>query len=201
MAKKLFGAQLKARSGAPAGVYPNIGFLQIAQDLEDKLPALQAAVTAAQSSGDAKAIEATQLAVHKNRVEHFNNIVDAVVTMLFLVLVTIITAISFREWYMLLSRRRAAVLRESEAVMLPDYALAESKAAPVMGAVALGLALAKELSGEAHIARAQQAVANCRCEQVSVNLLGDKKSACAKTPEEIYVEMTEKRFNGVNRCC
>ena len=199
--QKTFGAQLKGASSAPAGVYPNIGFLQIAQDLEDKLPALQAAVTAAQSSGDAKAIEAAQLAVHKNRVEHFNNIVDAIVTALFLVLVTVIAAISFREWYMLLSRRRAAVLRESEAVMLPDYALAESKTMPVMGMVTLGFALAKELSGEAHLARAQQAAVNCRCEQVSVNLLGDKQAVCARTPEEIYVEMTEKRFNGVNRCC
>ena len=181
--------------------FPRIGFLQIAQELEEKLPALQTALTAAQSSGDTKAVEPAQLAVHRNRVEHFNNIVDAVVTALFLVLVTIIAAISFREWYMLLSRRRTAVLRESEAVMLPDYAVMESKAVPVMGVVALGLALAKELSGEAHMARAQQAAANCRCEQVSVNLLGDKKAACAKTTEEIYIEMTEKRFNGVNRCC
>ena len=146
-------------------------------------------------------MEAAQLAVHKNRVERFNNVVDAVVTMLFLVLVTIIAAMSFREWYMLLSRRRAAVLRESEAVMLPDYAVAESKVVPAMGVVALSLALAKELSGEAHMARAQQAAANCQCEQVTINLLGDKKAECAKTPEEIYVEMTEKRFNGVNRCC
>ncbi len=192
--QKIFHEELRSEM-------PHIGFLQIARDLESKMPALQAAVTAAESAGDAKALELARTAVLRNRIEHFNNIVDAIVTMLFLVLVTIIAAISFREWYMLLSRRRAVDLRESEAVMLPDYAVAESKAAPVMGAVALGFALAKELSGEAHMERAQQAAANCRCEQVAVSLLGDKKAACAKTPEEIYVEMTEKRFNGVNRCC
>ena len=105
------------------------------------------------------------------------------------------------EWIRLLSRSLPPVLHESDPVMLPEYALAESKAVPVMGMVTLGFALAKELSGEAHLARAQQAAADCRCAEVRINLAGEPKPACGKTDKELYVEMTEKRFNGVNRCC
>ena len=181
-------------------------FCRIAQELEEKLPALQTAVTAAQSSSDAKSTwkprKQRSLPYYRNRVEHFNNIVDAVVTALFLVLVTIIAAIGFREWYMLLSRRRATILRESEAVMLPDYAMAEAKAMPVMGVVALGLALAKELFSARRISRARNRRRRIAGANRSRSICsGDKKAGCAKTPEEIYVEMTEKRFNGVNRCC
>jgi len=181
--------------------FPRIGFLQIAHELDDKLPALETALTAAQSAGDAKVLETAQTAIRKNRMEHFNQMVDTVMVAVFLILVTIIAAISFREWFMLLSRKRAAVLRESEPVMLPEYAVAESKAVPVMGMVTLGFALAKELSGEAHLARAQQAAAKCPCAEVRINLVGEQKPACEKTDEELYIEMTEKRFNGVNRCC
>jgi carbon starvation protein len=181
--------------------FPRIGFLQIAHELDDKLPALETAVTAARSTGDAKALETTQTAIRKNRMEHFNQLVDTVMVAVFLVLVTIIAAISFREWYMLLSRRRPTVLHENEPVMLPDYAVTESRAVPVMGMVTLGIALAKELSGEAQIARAQEAAAKRPCAEVRLNLTGEQKPKCGKTSEELYVEMTEKRFNGVSRCC
>ena len=66
----------------------------------------------------------------------------------------------------------------------------KGKPLQVMGVVAFGCALAKELSGEAHLARAQQQAAVCDCRQGVV-----------RTPEQIYVETTEKRFNGVKRCC
>jgi carbon starvation protein len=181
--------------------FPRIGFLQIAHELDDKLVTLQASVNTAQNGGEPKVLEAAQTAVRKNRLEHFNQMVDTAMVAIFLVLVTIIAAISFREWYMLLSRRHPADLHESEAVMLPDYAMAESRAVPVMGMVTLGFALAKELSGEAHIARAQETAVNCHCAQAGINLLGGKKPACGRTPEELYLEMTEKRFKGVNRCC
>jgi carbon starvation protein len=126
----------------------------------------------------------------------FNDRLDALITGSFLVLISIIAAISIWEWLMLLSRRRSVVLRESEAVMLPDYALAESKPVPVFGIVTLGFALAKELSGEAHIERAQHATTTCQCEHQNID-----QTARARTPEQLYIEMTEKRFNGINRCC
>jgi hypothetical protein len=66
--------------------------------------------------------------------------------------------------------------------------MAEARPMRVLGALALGVALAKELSGEAQMARAQQQA--CECHEPD-----------ARTPKQIYVNMTERRFNGVNRCC
>jgi len=65
---------------------------------------------------------------------------------------------------------------------------AESRPVRVMGIVALGCALAKELSGEAQMARAHEQVYACNHQD-------------ARTAEQIYVETAEKRFKGVNRCC
>ena len=51
-----------------------------------------------------------------------------------------------------------------------------------------GLFLAKEWSGESHLERAhQQAQAVCPCHPTNA--------------QEIYVKVTEQRFNGVRRCC
>jgi ABC-type nitrate/sulfonate/bicarbonate transport system substrate-binding protein len=48
--------------------------------------------------------------------------------------------------------------------------------------------LAKEWSGESHLERAhQQARAVCECHPANA--------------QQIYVEATEQRFNGVRRCC
>ncbi|MDB6109931.1 MAG: carbon starvation protein, partial [Pedosphaera sp.] len=182
---------------------PRIGFLSAAKGLESKLPTLEQAVTAAKAAGEAKLIETAEQAVHTNRVLHFNNMLDAFVAGFFLVMVVGVVLLSVREWILLLARKRLATLRESEPVWLPDYAVAESSPLRAMSLIALGLALAKELSGEAHLERAQELAAKCNCaaERGSVNLLGEKKEACRKTPEQLYVEMTEKRFDGVNRCC
>jgi carbon starvation protein len=182
---------------------PRIGFLSAAKGLETKLPTLEQAVTAARAAGDAKVIEAAEKAVHINRVLHFNNMLDALVAGFFLVMVVAIVVLSVREWILLLARKRLATLRESEPVWLPEYAVAEANPLRAASLIALGFALAKELSGEAHLERAQQMAAKCNCvtERGSVNLLGEKKEECRKTPEQLYVEMTEKRFDGVNRCC
>ena len=45
---------------------------------------------------------------------------------IFLVLVTAIILLSLREWILLLSRRKPAVLHETEPVWLPDYAVKEA---------------------------------------------------------------------------
>jgi hypothetical protein len=93
-----------------------------------------------------------------------------------------------REWILLLSRRKPAVLHETEPVWLPDYAVAEGQPLYIAGTAALALALAKEWAGESHLERVhQQAQVVCECHPA--------------TAQQIYVKATEQRFNGVRRCC
>jgi len=61
----------------------------------------------------------------------------------FLALVAAVALLSFREWILLLARRKLAVLRESEPIWLPDYVVAESRPLQVGSLLALGLALIK----------------------------------------------------------
>ena len=65
-------------------------------------------------------------------------------------------------------------LRESEPAWLPDYAVAEGRPANALGVIAIGCALAKELSGEAHLERAQQLALNCPCLEMKVDLLNER---------------------------
>jgi len=109
-----------------------------------------------------------------------------------------------REWILLLARKRLATLRESEPVWLPDYAVTEGRPLAVFNLLALAFALARELSGEAAVDRAQQTAGTCACslpERHAVNLLGDQRSAIRPTREQLYLETIEKRFNDINRCC
>jgi carbon starvation protein len=167
---------------------PRVGVLQIARELDAKLPSLNETLASARAGGDAAAIAAAEKLVHDNRAQHFNCLMDAGVAGCFMLLIAAIAVLSAWEWMLLLLRRRPAALRESEAVWLPEYAMAEARPMRVLGALALGVALAKELSGEAQMARAQQQA--CECHEPD-----------ARTPKQIYVNMTERRFNGVNRCC
>jgi carbon starvation protein len=169
---------------------PRIGFLAQAQLLAQKTPALQKALDDANLAADATAIGAAEKALDTNHTLWFNNVLDAVVTGIFLALVTAIIFMSVYEWFLLLTRRKPAVLHETEPVWLPDYAVAEGgrKFSGAAGAAALALALAKDWSGEADLERAQQqAQAVCKCH--------------ATTPQQVYVKTTEQRFNGVRRCC
>jgi carbon starvation protein len=168
--------------------FPRVGVLQMARELDAKLPALTDALAAARTAGDPTAVAAAQKAVRNNRAQHFNDWMDAGVAGFFMLLVAAIAGLNVWEWMLLLSRRRRAELKESEAVWLPEYAVTESRPVRVMGVLALGCALAKELSGEAQMARAQAQV--CARHQEP-----------PKTPAQIYVETAEKRFKGVNRCC
>jgi carbon starvation protein len=161
-----------------------IGFLAQAKALNEKLPALVQAVASAKAVADPKAVEDATKALRTNRVLHFNSLLDAVVTAVFLVLVAAVVLLSLREWILLLARRKLAVLRESEPTWLPDYAIAEARPLHVASLLALGLSLVKELSGQSHLERAQA-------------------SAChhEKSSEQVYCEATEHRFNGIRRCC
>jgi len=175
---------------------PRIGFLAQVGSLTGALPSLEQAFSAAKATGVATAIEASEKALRTNRTLRFNNQLDAFVAGAFLVLVSIVILLSVREWLLLLSRRKPAVLHESEPHWLPDYAVTEAsgKLGGVAGTAALTIALAKELSGEAHLERAQTAQAHeCKCE--------GHADVPAKSPEQLYVETTEQRFTGVRRCC
>ena len=122
-----------------------------------------------------------------NRTLRFNNQLDAVVAGTFLVLVAVIIMLSVREWLLLLSKRKPAVLHETEPVYLPEYALKESgpNLHTAAGAAALAIGLAKELSGETQFERAKQQV--CAGEQ-----------HCA---QKVFAQVAEAKFNGVRRCC
>jgi len=86
----------------------------------------------------------------------FNNYLDAVAAGVFLVLVIAILAVSIREWALILSGRKPAVLRETEPVWLPPPVAPADVSRPwwrLGTAVVVAGALAKELSGEAAAAR------------------------------------------------
>lgn len=162
---------------------PRIGFLALAAKLDRDLPALQSA----ESVAPPETLQAAKRAVLNNRVLRFNQYLDAVVAGAFLVLVSIIFVLSVREWLLLVARKRAATLRETEPTWLPDYAIVEGKPSNVLGYVALFIALAKELSGQADVERAQTAQACCAEHEHSQS--------------EIYVATTEARYKSIRRCC
>jgi len=174
---------------------PRIGFLAQAQVQKAKM---DACYQREQSPGPHESItdlnERIRLAraeLLQSRALHFNNLLDAAVAGVFLTLVAVIGVLSVREWILLFSRRKAAVLHETEPVWLPDYAVVEGgrKFSGAAGTAALALALAKEWSGESHLERAQQ-------------MCGGHCSVKALTSrQEIYVKVTKQRYNGVRRCC
>jgi hypothetical protein len=132
----------------------------------------------------------------------FNNLLDAVVAGGFLLLITAIVLLSVYEWVQLLARRKPAVLRETEPVWLPDYAVAESRPLHVAGVAAVAFALAKELSGEAEMDRARQGATLCACEHGKAGCPTVMNASQARQADvRAYVEVAEKRFKGVKQCC
>jgi carbon starvation protein len=179
---------------------PRIGFLAQARNLDEKAVALEQAVAAAKATGKDADIEAATKALRSNRVLRFNNILDAFVAGAFLLLVAAIAALSAREWILLLARRKLALLRESEPVWLPDYALAETKPLHLAGLFALGFALAKELSGEAQLERAQQEIKTSDVVTHSPRP-SEREISQDRSKQELYVRLTEHRFKNIRRCC
>lgn len=189
---------------------PRIGFLAQAKALDAKAPSLQQALEAARNAGNAAAIVAAEKAFRDNRTLRFNQMLDAVVAGIFLSLVVLIVFLCTREWILLIARRRLAVLHETEPVWLPDYAIVEGKPLHLFSLLALGFALAKELSGEAAIERAQQQASHCqgacgrpeldaRPEQLDGNVKA--KESDQKRRREAFAQLTEQRFSRINRCC
>ena len=173
---------------------PKIGFLAEMKLMDQTLPKLEQALVEAQKTGSVDAIKNAQLEIHKNRANRFNKNIDAIVAALFLFLVLLIVLLSVREWILLLARKKLAQLHETEPVWLPDYAIAETKPLRIFSLFALAFALAKHLSGESEMERTTQKNI-CSCEHSADKL--DSKSSRKK----VYVQVTEKRFKGVNRCC
>jgi carbon starvation protein len=176
---------------------PRIGFLQIANELNYKISPDDEKL--AYASGDPVRIAAMDKAKRDNRRLHFNNLLDAALAAAFLALVSAIVLLSVREWILLLARKKAAELRESPPVWLPDYAMAEAKPLRIGSLFALVFALAKELSGESQLEQDRQAAQLCACAHDEPS--GTAAASAAGTDQRIYVEMTEKRFDGVTRCC
>ncbi len=188
---------------------PRIGFLSQAKVLDEKLPALEQALSAARIGGEIQAVTAAEKAVRNNRTLRFNNLLDAGVAGVFLLLVVMVVLLSVTEWVLLLARKRLAKLYESEPVWLPAYAVAEGKPLQVFGLIALGLALLKELSGEAHTERVRTSLAECQCDQprdhdafANRDILGERtRPERRQLDQQAFVQATEERFNGIRRCC
>jgi carbon starvation protein len=164
---------------------PKIGFLSAAAKLDKDLPALQQA----EQGATGEALTAAKRAVTNNRVLRFNQYLDAVVAGTFMVLVALVFVISIYEWSLLIARKRAATLRETPPSWLPDYAIVEGRPANVLSYVAIFFGLAKELSGQAEVERAQ--AAHCACAAHNEK----------KTEAQLYVATTEARYKSIRRCC
>src|SRR5204862_324802 len=119
------------------------------------------ALAAAEASGDTEAIASAAKAFKATLTIAFNNLVDAIVTASFLVLVTAIVLLSIAEWLRLIAGSKAPKLSETEPVWLPANALEPARAVNVFGIAALGLTLIKELSGQAAIDREQRLAETC----------------------------------------
>ena len=181
---------------------PGIGFLAANRVLLQQAPKLQAALAVAQACGDEAAIAEAGRDFRLNRVKRFNNSMDTAVTGLFMLLVAAVVGLSVREWLLLWRRRKPAVLYESEPVWLPDYAVSESRPFRGVGVAALAIALTKELSGEAELERADQAARLCeRRHDEARGLAGQRETQACKMPVQVYLEVAERKFKGVRRCC
>jgi carbon starvation protein len=169
---------------------PRVGFLTLAKNLQAKTPALEQALAAAKTAASSDAIKAAEKNLRANKVQIFNQYLDATVAGAFLLLVAAVALICVWEWYRLVSRSRAPDLQESKPVWLPEYAVQEGKAAlSPLGAAALMLVLLKELTGEAEVDRA---LAN------QPQLCCDQHAAARK---DIYRTSVEARYRSIRRCC
>jgi carbon starvation protein len=169
---------------------PRIGFITLARNLGAKTASLEQAVETARTAGAGPHVEAAAKALRNNRVQIFNQYLDATVAGAFLLLVAAVALICLWEWYRLVRREREPDLRESKPVWLPDYAVRESGSGlSPMGAAALTLVLLKELTGEADVDRVSQSQAQVCC--------GDHR----ESRTDIYVGQLEARYRSIRRCC
>lgn len=181
---------------------PRIGFLAGADLALRQRSGLEQHLAQARAGSDPAELAAAEKALRANGVTLGNHRIDAVVTAFFLCMVAAVVALSVREWILLLARRKAAELRETPPVWLPDYALVEARPWHVFGLVALGLALLRELTGEAQFERAHPGTARIEC-------AGDAESQpghCSATAQgtdrgRLWAAAVKDRYRGIRRCC
>ena len=183
---------------------PKLGFLAAARDVEAKLPALALSLDEARISGGT-ALKQAETAVHANRAIHFNSLLDAITAGVFLVMVSVIVLLSLREWVLLLRGRKEARLHETEPVWLPGYAVVEGQPLRLWNLFGLALCLGRELSGEA--AQARQS-GECGMQNAECRAHSEVSKECCLNHgvgeadrSKIYLQVTEARFKGINRCC
>lgn len=171
---------------------PRIGFLAAARVLDHKMPVLTTAAQTAKQRGDLAATDVAKKALDANRAQHFNNCLDAFVASFFLVLVTLIVAVSMREWILLALRKKLASLSETD----PQWLSLEPKqsslsTAQTLGIIALSLALLREISGQSAIDR--EAILLCNCKKTELSVRSIRQNA--------YLSVNQRRFNTPSRCC
>ncbi|HET6408295.1 MAG TPA: carbon starvation CstA family protein [Chthoniobacteraceae bacterium] len=169
---------------------PKIGFLAAADAAGAKVTELSRKLGKAAVLSPADIPELSK-AIGVQRTLQFNSTVDAFVTATFLILVSMIFALSVYEWWRLISRAKEPKLSETEPVWLPAEAVAPSGGAAALGAVALGFSMIKELSGQADADRAQARAEACDCVE-------------ARTPrgrQNVFLSGLDERYRTPRRCC
>lgn len=176
---------------------PRIGFLAQANVLRSQRPALEAALEAAEKSGFPERSAAAAKALRANRMLVFNNELDAVVAGVFLLLLTAIVLLSARAWFLLLRGVIPPVLYETPPVWLPDYAVTEPSAGKLSAVLPLVVALAREVSGEAHIEREARSASHCHHPAD----IAESPDRAERSHGETYAAALKHRYNGISRCC
>ncbi len=173
------------------------GFLATANMIETKtIPQKKADLATAGAGTDVAAVQKAEIALKNEETKLFNNTVDAWVTGFFLGMVVLIFTLSLREWVLLAMRRKEPKLSETEPVYLPAAEVLQPQPIGAMGAITIGLALIKEVSGQGAMEREATMVAvaeqkDCECEP----------SAAKAGRRNVYLSVTDRQFRTPNRCC
>lgn len=182
---------------------PQVGFISQARLLESKIPLLQTDFDNAKKSGDTEKITDIEKTMKFNQTLIFTNKLDAVVTAIFITLVTIILILSAREWILLISQKREPQLRETPPVWLPDYAVSEKKSFKWLGWLTLFFLAIKEISGQSAVEREENLiVANesnaCQCGH---SLKNKHKNSTYDIKKSAFLSATDHKYKNINRCC
>jgi len=176
---------------------PKIGFLAAAHQLGDKVPALKSATNTA----DPAAYAAAERALKDNIRQIFNMYLDAIVAGTFLTLVALIVSVSVREWILLLARRKAPQLQETEPVWLPPNEAVTAEPTGAFGAAALAFALVREISGQAAIDRIATVPETPIVVHVRRNVLLSEQPLPKRDAAAPYLAALEHRYSRITRCC
>jgi carbon starvation protein len=165
-----------------------ISFFAAAANADRKVKELEAQAAAAPNDVAVQALIAKPLKAA--RTVRFNNTIDGIVTGTFLALVISILLLAISEWFRLLSRQKQPTLSETDPIWLPPDPISPTPISAV-GAAAIAFTLARELSGQADLDRAQARAELCDC-------------AVARTPsgrKNVFLTTLDARYRDIRRCC